>query len=97
MPSNDSRYANAEEDIIQHTVNNDDWQYCWVFEDKRFPLQNGAAIFAGQARSILPIMRRIVELGSRGYDLSNLTKFGNAMQMDSLHKLFLLHYGKNLS
>lgn len=57
--------------------------------------QNGAAIFAGQARSILPIMRRIVELGSRGYDLSNLTKFGNAMQMDNLHKLFLLHYGKN--
>ena len=41
MPSNDPRYANAEEDIIQHTVNNDDWQYCWVFEDKRFPLQNG--------------------------------------------------------
>lgn len=41
MPSNDSRYTNAEEDIIQHTVNNDDWQYCWVFEDKRFPLRNG--------------------------------------------------------
>lgn len=41
MPSNDSRYKNAEGDIIQHTINNDDWELCWVFEDDRFPLLNG--------------------------------------------------------
>lgn len=41
MPSNDSRYINAEQDIWQHTVNNDDYPYCWVFEDERFSLQNG--------------------------------------------------------
>lgn len=41
MPSSDSRYKNAEGDIIQHTINNDDWELCWVFEDDRFPLQNG--------------------------------------------------------
>lgn len=42
MPSNDPRYTNAEGDIIQHTVNNDDWPCCWVFEDERFPLQSGS-------------------------------------------------------
>lgn len=41
MPSNDSRYDNAEEDIIQHTINNDDWKSCWIFDDARFPLLNG--------------------------------------------------------
>lgn len=41
MPSNDSRFINAEQDIWQHTVNNDDYPYCWVFEDERFSLQNG--------------------------------------------------------
>lgn len=41
MPSNDSRYENAERDIWQHTVNNDDYPDCWVFEDERFYLQNG--------------------------------------------------------
>ena len=42
MPSFDSRFANAEQDIWQHTVNNDDYPYCWVFEDKRFNLQDGS-------------------------------------------------------
>lgn len=57
--------------------------------------QNGAAIFAGQARSIPPIMRRIVELDSRGYDLSDLIKFGNATQINRLYNLFMLHYGES--
>ena len=42
MPSFDSRFANAEQDIWQHTVNNDDYPYCWVFEEKRFNLQDGS-------------------------------------------------------
>lgn len=41
MQSNDPRFENAEQDIWQHTVNNDDYPYCWVFEDTRFDLQNG--------------------------------------------------------
>lgn len=41
MPSNDSRFENAEQDIWQHTVINDDYPDCWVFEDERFYLQNG--------------------------------------------------------
>jgi len=41
MPSLYSMYANAEEEIWQHTVKNDDYPYCWVFEDERFQLKNG--------------------------------------------------------
>ncbi len=39
MPSEDNRYKNAEDDIFQHTVNNDDYENGWVFTDKRFGLE----------------------------------------------------------
>ena len=42
IPSSDPRYPIAEADILQHTVNNDDYPFCWVFEDKRFQLNNGS-------------------------------------------------------
>lgn len=32
MPSEDIRYRNAEQDIIQHTINNDDWDWKELFE-----------------------------------------------------------------
>ncbi len=41
LPSNDYRCNNAEGEIWQHTVNNDDYEYGWVFDDKRFELLNG--------------------------------------------------------
>lgn len=41
MPSNDRRFRTALGDIRQHTVNNDDWDYCWVLSDNRFNLANG--------------------------------------------------------
>lgn len=41
MPSYDPRYANAEGDIRQHIINNDDYEYGWVFTDDRFGLNNG--------------------------------------------------------
>lgn len=42
MESYDSRFENAEGDIWQHTVNNEDCEYGWVFSDERFPLKNGS-------------------------------------------------------
>jgi hypothetical protein len=42
MPSLDSRFQDAESDIWQHTVNNDDYLFCWVFEDERFQLKDGS-------------------------------------------------------
>lgn len=38
LPSYDSRFKNAEGDIWQHTVSNDDYEPCWIFEDDRFDL-----------------------------------------------------------
>ncbi len=38
MPSFDSRHTNAEGDIWQHCVNNNDWEHDWVFSDRRFRL-----------------------------------------------------------
>ncbi len=34
MPSKDIRYKNALEDIIQHTINNDDWNIDYLFIDR---------------------------------------------------------------
>lgn len=42
MESNDPRHSNAKEDIIRHTINNDDFPYCWVFQDDRFELNKGS-------------------------------------------------------
>ena len=41
LPSYDNRFEDAEGDIWQHTVNNDDYEDGWVFEDERFELLNG--------------------------------------------------------
>ena len=38
MPSFDSRYNTATEDIWQHCINNDDWPLDWIFSDSRFHL-----------------------------------------------------------
>lgn len=38
LPSNDSRYDTADEDIYKHTVLNNDWADDWVFTDRRFNL-----------------------------------------------------------
>lgn len=34
MPSEDNRFSNAEQDIIQHTINNDDWSWHELFEKR---------------------------------------------------------------
>jgi hypothetical protein len=38
LPSYDSRFSNAEEDIWQHCINNFDWSLDWVYSDPRFRL-----------------------------------------------------------
>ena len=40
MPSLDHRFSNAKDDILQHTVNNDDYKQGWVFYDARFNLKD---------------------------------------------------------
>jgi hypothetical protein len=41
MGSTDGRYHDAEGDIFQHRVANNDWADDWVFSDERFQLTNG--------------------------------------------------------
>lgn len=42
LPSLDSRFHNAKDDIWQHTITNPgDYSDDWVFTDERFPLQKG--------------------------------------------------------
>jgi eukaryotic-like serine/threonine-protein kinase len=42
LPSTDSRFSDAEGDIHQHRVNNDDWSDAWIFDDDRFGLARGS-------------------------------------------------------
>ena len=41
LPSTDSRFETAEDDIWQHRINNYDWDDEWVFSDERFQLKDG--------------------------------------------------------
>lgn len=43
LPSTDSRFKNAADDIWQHRFNNDDWESDWIFTDSRFQLIDGPA------------------------------------------------------
>lgn len=61
MPSYDGRsaYNTARKDIIQHTVNNNDWESDWVFTDDRFELAKGAdqVLLRFLAETLHPVVR----------------------------------------
>jgi very-short-patch-repair endonuclease len=59
MPSYDSRFASADEDIWQHRVNNDDWEDDWVFRDDRFNLMgcDDSQFLAFLAEMLHPVVR----------------------------------------
>jgi hypothetical protein len=38
LPSRDDRYTNAYDDIYQHMVNNNDWEFDWIYSDPRINL-----------------------------------------------------------
>jgi hypothetical protein len=45
LPSNDPRFDNMKSDHWQHRVNNDDWDYYWIFIDERINLLNDDDLF----------------------------------------------------
>jgi len=62
FPSGDSRYENMRGDIWQHRVNNDDWNYWWVFDDERLNLMGDDDFFLKFiAETIHPVVRSDVE------------------------------------
>lgn len=63
LPSSDSRFKDAEGDIWQHTINNDDWEMNWVFQDSRFNLLEIADVtfLRFLCEMLHPLVRRNVE------------------------------------
>lgn len=79
MPSMDSKFPDAEGDILQHTVNNDDYPSCWVFEDERFQLQNGSD--ETYLKFICQIFHPAVRL-NKGYWKEFLVEINRLLQND---------------
>ncbi len=73
LPSTDSRFSNAEGDIWQHRVNNDDWENDWVFYDSRFDLQYGddEIFLRFLCETIHPVVRQDVTEAERICQLYN--------------------------
>lgn len=79
LPSSDDRYENAEDDIWQHTINNQDWEPYWVFEDERFELLNGRdSILLNFLCAVFHPVNRIEEGCWKEY----LTKINNLIKED---------------
>ena len=53
----------------------------------------GAAIFANRTQSVQTIIRQIIDLDSRGYDLSGIQKYSNTLEMSRIAKLMADYYG----
>jgi hypothetical protein len=80
MPSNDSRFENARDDIFQHTVNNDDWDFGWVFYDDRFELFHGSDV------KLLDFLCAVFHPENRkedGYWKSFLERINSLLKQDS--------------
>jgi AbiJ N-terminal domain 3 len=62
LPSNDSRFKNAHDDMWQHTINNDDWSEADILDDARFsPLQLSDETFAQFIANALNVETRSKE------------------------------------
>lgn len=60
LPSTDTRFSTAAQDVWQHRVNNYDWDDDWVFYDSRFGLLHGddETLLRFLAETLHPAVRR---------------------------------------
>ncbi|MET9660345.1 abortive infection family protein [Streptomyces sp. NPDC006510] len=67
LPSTDSRYTTARGDIIQHRVNNYDWDDDWVFDDSRFRLASGPdeVLLGFLAQMVHPVVQSDTERAAK--------------------------------
>jgi len=80
MPSNDSKFENAENDIWQHTINNDrDWDSDWIFKDDRFELLKGNDIIL---LNFLCAVFHPENRNEKGYWKEYLEKINNLIRTD---------------
>lgn len=73
MPSEDNRFRNAEQDIIQHTINNDDWDLRELFEERLKLIENEDNFAKFIEIFLLPKYQKTPE------DASNFTEKINAI------------------
>lgn len=73
LPSGDPRFPDAEGDIWQHTVNNEDWENDWLYGDSRFDLINCPTdIFLKfLSESVHPLVRPDQDQARRGVEHFN--------------------------
>jgi hypothetical protein len=82
LPSNDSRFGNAREDIVQHRLNNDDWPDDWIYTDHRFGFLHGESktFLAFLAETLHPVVR------ASPSDVQELLRMYNAfLAADAVH------------
>ena len=83
MPSTDSRFENAEGDIWQHTINNDDWERDWVFSDSRFELLTSDEVLL---KFICEVFHPIVR--NENFDWKKYQKMINSLLSQDGYELF---------
>jgi hypothetical protein len=102
IPSTDSRFKDANGDIWQHRVNNDDWDDNWVFSDQRFNLMycDDATFLQFLSEMIHPIVRkdatevsRLLQLFNEylakdNFEIVEKTKVSNRPIFIGRHKIF---------
>ena len=73
IPSTDGRFNDANGDIWQHRVNNNDWEDNWVFSDSRFNLLNcdDASFLQFLCEMLHPIVRNDTTQVSRLHQMFN--------------------------
>jgi hypothetical protein len=75
LPSYDSRFRTAREDIAQHRLVNDDWDNDWIFYDDRFGLKDGddQVLLRFLAELLHPVVR------SDQDEVANITRVLNGL------------------
>jgi AbiJ N-terminal domain 3/Abortive infection C-terminus len=73
IPSTDGRFSDANGDIWQHRVNNNDWDDNWIFSDSRFNLLNcdDASFLQFLCEMLHPIVRNDTTQVSRLHQMFN--------------------------
>jgi hypothetical protein len=74
LPSHDTRYKTAYEDVWKHCVVNRDWKRNWVFADRRFGLDDGpdTVVLRFLAEMLHPDVREIDEAARLAQDFNSL-------------------------
>lgn len=82
LPSYDSRYKTASDDIGQHRFNNDDWEDDWVYDDARFDLIGGpVAMFL---RFLCEVVHPVVR-SDRNEALKLVSEFNDQLKREGWH------------